>query len=65
MPRKTTVEYRVYDGADALSRAAAEHFLATAQAAVSAKGVARIAVSGGSTPKRTFQLLANPADKFA
>jgi 6-phosphogluconolactonase len=65
MPRKTKVEYRIYDGADALSRAAAEHFLATAQAAVAAKGVARIAVSGGSTPKRTFQLLANPAEKFA
>jgi 6-phosphogluconolactonase len=65
MPRKTEVEYRVYDGADALSRAAAEHFLETAQAAVSANGVARIAISGGSTPKRTFELLANPAEKFA
>lgn len=65
MPRKTAVEYKVYDGADALSRAAAEHFLQTAQAAVAAKGVARIAISGGSTPKRTFQLLANPAEKFA
>lgn len=64
MPRKTEVEYRVFDGADALSRAAAEHFLETAQAAVASHGVARIAISGGSTPKRTFELLANPADKF-
>ncbi|MGB7190356.1 MAG: 6-phosphogluconolactonase, partial [Acidobacteriaceae bacterium] len=65
MPRKTEVEYRVYDGAAALSRAAAEHFLASAQAAVAAHGVARVAISGGSTPKRTFELMANPAEKFA
>ncbi|MGB0122479.1 MAG: 6-phosphogluconolactonase [Silvibacterium sp.] len=64
MPRKTDVEYRVFDGADALSRAAAEHFLQSSQAAVAANGVARIAISGGSTPKRTFELLANPAEKF-
>lgn len=65
MPRKTEVEYRVYDGADALSRAAAEHFLETVQAAVVDRGVARVAISGGNTPKRTFKLLANPAEKFA
>lgn len=65
MPKRTTVEYRVYDGADALSRAAAEHFLESAQAAVAENGVARIAISGGNTPKRTFELLANPAEKFA
>jgi 6-phosphogluconolactonase len=64
MPRKTAVEYRVYDGADALSRAAAEHFLETAQNAAKANGVARIAISGGNTPKRTFELLANPAEKY-
>ena len=64
MGRTIAVEYRVYDGADALSRAAAEYFLETAQAAVTARGKARIAISGGSTPKRTFALLANPADPF-
>jgi 6-phosphogluconolactonase len=64
MPTKTQVEYRVYDGADALSLAAAEHFLEVAQKAVKANGVARIAISGGNTPKRTFELLANPAKKF-
>lgn len=47
-----------------MSRAAAEHFFRTSQAAVKANGVARIAISGGSTPKRTFELLANPAEKF-
>lgn len=65
MPRTIEVEYRVYDGADALSRAAAEHFLASTRKAVAASGVARMAISGGSTPKRTFEMLANPAEKFA
>jgi 6-phosphogluconolactonase len=64
MAKTTQVEYRVYDGADALSRAAAEHFLETAQAAVNSRGKARLAFSGGNTPKRTFELLANPAERF-
>jgi 6-phosphogluconolactonase len=64
MPRKIQVEYRIYDGPDALSRAAAEHFLEASRSAVTARGNARIAISGGSTPKRTFQLLANPAEPF-
>lgn len=64
MGRKIAVEYRVYDDADALSGAAAEHFLATAQAAVTTRGKARVAISGGSTPKRTFALLASPAEPF-
>lgn len=64
MPKNIQVEYRVYDGADALSRAAAEYFLENTQAAVAARGRARVAISGGSTPKRTFELLANPAERF-
>lgn len=65
MPRKVDVEYRAYDGAEALSHAAAKHFLATTQAAVAAHQAARVAISGGNTPKKTFELLANPAEKFA
>jgi len=64
MANKIAVEYRVHDNPDALSRAAADHFLETAQAAVAAHGKARIAVSGGHTPKRTFELLANPAERY-
>jgi 6-phosphogluconolactonase len=64
MPRRVEVEYRVYDGPDALSRAAAGHFLATTQAAVREHGVARVAISGGNTPRPVFELLANPAEKF-
>ena len=64
MGKKIAVEYRVYDGADALAHAAAEYFLETAQKSVATKGIARIAVSGGSTPRRTFGLLANPQQEF-
>jgi 6-phosphogluconolactonase len=64
MAKTIAVEYRVYDGPDALAHAAAEHFLDQVQKSVAARGKARIAVSGGSTPKRTFALLANPQEKF-
>jgi 6-phosphogluconolactonase len=64
MAKTTQVEYRVYDGADALSHAAAEHFVEAAQAAVGARGKARLAFSGGNTPKATFKLLADPAGPF-
>lgn len=64
MARTIQVEYRIYDGAGALSRAAAEHFLEAARNAIAVRGKARIAISGGSTPKRTFELLANPAEPF-
>ena len=55
-------EFLVYDD---LAYGAAEHFLNYAAAAVAARGLARIAISGGSTPKATFALLANPNEKFA
>lgn len=64
MAKHIAVEYRVYADPAALSKAAAAHFLETIQAAVAARGKARIAVSGGRTPKRTFELLANPAEPF-
>src|SRR5580692_7748248 len=64
MAKTTQVDYRVCAGAGELCRAAAEHFLETAQAAVASRGKARIAISGGSTPKRTFELLANPSAPF-
>lgn len=64
MPRSFSVEYRVSSDPLALSHAAAEHLLNTVQSAVQARGVARIAISGGSTPKTTFKLLANPAEPY-
>lgn len=64
MPKKTHIEYRVYEQADALSRATAEYFVRGIQAAVKARGVARIAISGGGSPKPVFALLADPHQPY-
>ena len=60
MARKIHVDYRVFQQQDALSRATAEHFVQGIQSAVAARGVARIAISGGGSPKPVFSLLADP-----
>src|SRR5262245_10195954 len=49
---------RRYDSLEALSNAAADELAVIARQAVAARGVCTIALSGGSTPKRLFQLLA-------
>ena len=56
MARTIRAEYHVFDERDALVRAAAEHFVQGIQAAVTARGVARIAISGGNSPKPVFSL---------
>jgi 6-phosphogluconolactonase len=43
---------------DALSRAAADELIELARAAIAGRGRFHVALSGGSTPKRLFQLLA-------
>ena len=58
MARAVTVTYRVAESAGAVAQAAAELFASSASAAVTARGRARIAISGGSTPKAMFALLA-------
>ncbi len=57
----TAVTYKIYADGEALARAMAEQLLAAAQEAVASRGIARIAISGGNTPKRTFEMLADPA----
>lgn len=64
MPKPVTVTYSVWPQADQVARAAAQLFTDAAIAAASARGVARIAISGGSTPRRMFALLADPAQPF-
>jgi 6-phosphogluconolactonase len=59
MARAVTVTYKVWPTAAAVAGAAAELFVASAFSAVAARGVARIAVSGGGTPKAMFALLAD------
>lgn len=51
---------RIFADSEAVSRAAAEEFVRSAGAAIAARGQFTVALSGGSTPKRLYQLLAEP-----
>lgn len=64
MPKTTKVHYFIKQNAEALSFAAADWIATSVADAIAAKGVARIAISGGSTPKRSFELLADPKQPF-
>jgi len=64
MPRPVTVTYRVSPQPADTARAAAQLFTEGAVKAVAARGIARIAISGGTTPKSMFRLLADPAEPF-
>ncbi len=60
MSRKLLIKYYVEPDQAALARRAAQYLVEMAGEAVEARGRARFAISGGSTPKATFQLLADP-----
>lgn len=60
MSKKIHVEYRVFPSQDVLSRATAARFVEGIQSAVAARGIARIAISGGGSPQPVFSLLADP-----
>lgn len=64
MPRPVIVTYSVWSTPSAVALAAARLFADSAIAAVSSRGLARIAISGGTTPKAMFALLADPAQPF-
>ena len=64
MPAPVKAIYQVYPSPRATADAAAQLFASTARAAVAARGQARIAISGGTTPKVMFQLLADPAQTY-
>lgn len=64
MPRKLRINYYVEADAAALARRTAQYLVEMVAEAVDAQGRARIAVSGGSTPKAAFHLLANPHERF-
>ncbi len=66
MPRRVEVSVKVCPTVDEVTRDAAELFAASVSSAVSARGQARVAISGGSTPKAVFELLARDyADKIS
>lgn len=50
----------VFDDAEALSRGAAKLLVSAARKAVAARGRFSVALSGGSTPRRTYEVLAQP-----
>jgi 6-phosphogluconolactonase len=60
MPRNLSVNYYVVPDPAVLAQRAAQYFVEMVGEAVAGRGRARIAISGGSTPKATFQLLADP-----
>jgi len=64
MSSKLNITYVVEPDPAALAWRAAQHLVELSEEAVSARGRVRIAVSGGSTPKATFALLADPAHPF-
>ena len=64
MSSKLQITYVVESDPAALAYRAAQHLVELTEEAVAARGRARIAVSGGSTPKATFALLADPAHPF-
>ena len=55
--KKTIVDYFVYDDVDAFAQHAANDFASQIITAANARGSARIAISGGNTPKPIFRLL--------
>ena len=56
-------EIRTYPDAASLARAAAEHFITLAAEAIATRGRFAVALSGGSTPRATYALLAS--EEFA
>jgi 6-phosphogluconolactonase len=64
MPRKVLVKYFVYETPEVLATAAARLFTERVAGAIAQRGVARLAISGGTTPKRMFQLLADAEQPF-
>lgn len=64
MPAPITVTYQVWPSAPEMALATARLFATKVEQAVSRRGIARLAISGGSTPQATFKLLSDPAHPF-
>lgn len=64
MAKTIQVHYQVEENNEAMSLTSAGWIASSVELAVRARGMARIAISGGGAPKRTFQLLADPAQPF-
>ncbi len=64
MPQNLKIVYYVEPNPAALARRAADFFVDHAIEAVAARGVARVAISGGSTPKAAFATLAEQGEHW-
>jgi 6-phosphogluconolactonase len=64
MPRAVTVTYAVWPTPTEVAAAAADCFASSAVSAVEARGLARIAISGGTTPKAMLALLADRSKPY-
>jgi len=60
MAQKIRVNYYVEPGPAALAQRAAQYFHEMISEAADARGRVRVAISGGTTPKAAFELLADP-----
>jgi 6-phosphogluconolactonase len=65
MARPVRVTYQVWPNATEMAQASARLFTTRVEQAVAKRGVARVALSGGTTPQLMFKLLADPAGPFA
>jgi len=65
MPRSATVTYRAFSTPAEVAKSAADLFTSSVISAAGARGIARVAISGGTTPKAMFALLADPSQPFA
>jgi 6-phosphogluconolactonase len=64
MSRRLNIKYYVEPDPAALARRAAQYFVEMVTEAAEANGRARIAISGGSTPKAAFRLMGDPAEPW-
>ena len=64
MAETIEVLYYVDASAEAVTRRTAQYFVDGIRAAAGARGKARIAISGGHTPKNAFALLADPSAQY-
>ncbi len=65
MANRVHVNYRISSDHAHLAELAAEHFQLRVAQAVEKRGRARVAISGGNTPKDMFSLLSDPEKPFA
>jgi 6-phosphogluconolactonase len=64
MPRPVHLHLKVAANSTEIARTAADYITENIQRAVAARGLARVAISGGSTPRVVFELLADPTAPY-